>query len=136
MYLSYYPRKLPLYRFFTHIFVSLMFRQWFFSKYRVKKNIMNCDKSLLKQPDVDFYSPDLAYYYFLPPKADLSDKDSYTEERHEIGRQQAKREAFMLCGLISAVNEALAYYKQQACDPATVNLNKDYTVHDDPTNHR
>ena len=96
---------------------------------------MNCDKSLLKQPGVDFYTPELGYYY-LPPKADLNDKDTHKEERHEINRRQAKREAFMLCGLITSVNEALVFYKQQACDPATVNLNKTYTVHDDPTNHR
>ena len=94
---------------------------------------MNCDKSLLKQPSADFYTPDLTYYY-LPPKADL--KHSGKEERHEIKRRQAKREAFMLCGLISSVNEALTFYKRQACDPATVNLDKNYTVHADPTNQR
>ena len=95
---------------------------------------MNCDKNILKQPDMDFYTPDLTHYV-LPPKADLSDKNSHKEERYEMKGRQAKREAFMLCGLISSINVALTYYKQQACDPATVNLNKEYTVHDDPSNH-
>jgi len=99
---------------------------------------MSCEKNLLKLPPIDFYTrDDFRYPYFIfPPKADLSDKDTYTEEHHKINVKQAKREAFMLCGMISSVNEALTYYKQQACDPDTMNLNKEYTVHDDPTNHR
>jgi len=108
--------------------------QWFFSKYRLKKNIMNCDKNLLKPPPLDFYSPDFTYT-IAPPRADLKDKDTYQEERHTIPVKQAKREAFMLCGMISSVNEALLHYKRRACDPASVNLNQVYTVHDDPTNH-
>jgi len=84
---------------------------------------------------MDFYTPDFTHF-IVPPRADLSDEKTYKEERQSINAQQAKREAFMLCGLISSLNEALTYYKKQACDPATVNLNREYTVHDDPTNHR
>lgn len=108
--------------------------QWFFSKYRLKKNIMKCDKNLLKPPPMDFYSPDFTYR-IAPPRADLQDKDTYQEERQTIPVKQAKREAFMLCGMISSVNEALLHYKRQACDSASMNLNQVYTVHDDPTNH-
>lgn len=112
-----------------------LFTQWFFSKYRVKKNIMSCDKNLMKPPPLDFYTPDFTHF-IVPPRADLSDRNTYKEERHNIKARQAKREAFMLCGMISSLNEALMFYKKQACDPATVNLSKEYSVHDDPTNHR
>ena len=100
---------------------------------------MNCDKNLLKPPPLDFYPPDPImedyYYYIVPPLADLSDKDTYKEERKVMSAKQAKREAFMLCGMISSVNEALTYYKRQACEPSSMNLKKEYTVHDDPSNY-
>ena len=77
-------------------------------------------------------------YTISPPRADLKDAKSYEEVQKPIGSKQAKREAFMLCGMVSALNEALRYYKTQACgkDGAPpANLNEIYTIHDDPTNH-
>ena len=50
---------------------------------------------------------------------------TYTDNIHST----AKREAFMICGLTHAVNEALRYHKHRACE---VNFNETYTVHDDP----
>lgn len=103
-----------------------------FSKYRIKKNIMKCDKNLLAPPPDDLYPR--FDYTITPPRADGKDKN-YSEVRTSIGPKQAKREAFMLCGLISAVNEALRYYKLQACGKngaPPANLYENYTIHDDP----
>jgi hypothetical protein len=102
----------------------------FFSKYRLKKNIMNCEKNLLRPPPKDLLGK---YDHAIkPPRADLQDKHTYTEEREPIGSKRAKREVFMLCGLVSAVNEALRYHKHHACG-GSENLNETYSVHDDPT---
>ena len=109
-----------------------------FSKYRIKKNIMNCDKGLMVVPSYDIY-PNYNYKIY-PPRADLKDADTYTEIQKPISStKQAKREAFMICGMISALNDALRYYKQQACgienNSPPGNTNETYTIHDDPTNY-
>ena len=97
---------------------------------------MDCDKNLLKPPPVDVFPQ--FNYTIDPPRADLSDAKTYGKLRHPIKTKRAKREAFMLCGMISAVNEALRYYKQRACGKdgvAAANMNETYTVHDDPTDY-
>jgi hypothetical protein len=107
-----------------------------FSKYRVKKNILNCDKPLMKRPSNDVY-PKYGYKIF-PPRADKSDWEKYKEVQKTISKVQAKREAFMVCGMVSALNEALRFYKQQACgrnNLPVANLNETYTIHDDPTDY-
>jgi hypothetical protein len=105
-----------------------------FSKYRVKKNILNCEKALMMIPPGNIY-PQYNYKIF-PRRADLSDAKTYKEVQKEIPSNQAKREAFMICGMTSALNEALRYYKQQACGKEgfpMANYNETYTIHDDPT---
>ena len=77
-------------------------------------------------------------YSITPPRADRKDVDTYEEVKSPINSKRAKREAFMVCGLISAVNEAFAFYKRQACgkDGAKPgNFNMTYTIHDDPTDY-
>lgn len=107
--------------------------QWFFSKYRLKKNIMNCEKGLLKRPPLDLALHGLDYAIF-PPRADGKDKDTYVE-KHELikFKKQRKREAFMLCGLTRSVNEAMAHLKRHACGNHG-NFSETYTIYDDPTN--
>lgn len=89
---------------------------------------MDCDKALILPPP-----PDMSYLDFdyaeVPPRADLR-KDS-KDDRVQIGQKRAKREAFMLCRLMNAVNEALRYHKQQKCG-SDANLEETYSVHDDP----
>jgi hypothetical protein len=100
----------------------------------VKKNIMNCDKNLILPPPHNLTG--VYDYSVAPPHADLKDKDTYKENhlRLEKGALQGKREYFMLCGMIRSVNEALTHHKQVACGESA-NLNKIYTVYNDPTNH-
>lgn len=104
---------------------------YFFSKYRVKKNILNCDKPLFGLPPDDIFPK--FDYMITPPRADLSDKLTYKAEKRPVKKEWAKREAFMLCGMMSAVNEALRYFKSMAC--GTANLSETYSIYTDPTNH-
>ena len=107
-----------------------------FSKYRVKKNILDCDKNLMMIPPRNVY-PQFKYK-ISPRRADLSDAKTYKEVQQEIPTTQAKREAFMICGMTSALNEALRFYKQQACgkdDLPVANYNETYTIHNDPTDY-
>lgn len=127
--------KLPILPLGLHYCGRYAIGKWFFSKYRVKKNIMNCEKNLLKEPPLDHFDFRNTNYIIIPPRADLKDGDLYKEKRESLSSKQAKREVFMLCGLITGVNKALFYLKQQACTIDYMNLNMTYTVHDDPTNY-
>ena len=106
--------------------------QHFLSKYRIKKNIMACEKALLKPPPKDLATQKLDYAIF-PPRADLKDKDTYTEVHSALTntKKQPKREAFMLCALTKYWNEAFAHLKKHACGDRG-NLSESYTIYDDP----
>jgi len=95
----------------------------------MKHNIMRCDKNILKPVPLDIF-PKYSYQ-INPPHADLSDATSYKEVQSSVERSRAKREAFMVCALVSAMNEALRYYKLRACGE-NANFNETYTVYDDP----
>lgn len=104
----------------------------FFSKYRLRKNIMDCDKPLLQPPPTDMVVRKIDWGIW-PPRADLSDRNTYNEERSKI-RSKPKREAFMLCNLVRSINEALRYHKELACD-GNANWNEVYNLYDDPARH-
>jgi hypothetical protein len=89
---------------------------------------MDCDKALLKKPPRDLVGQ--FNYSIKPPSQNGADWMSYKEKRVLVDSVKAKREAFMICGLTHAVNEALRYHKRRACG---ANFNETYTVHDDPT---
>mmetsp|Transcript_20456 Transcript_20456/g.38788 ORF Transcript_20456/g.38788 Transcript_20456/m.38788 type:complete len:488 (+) Transcript_20456:206-1669(+) len=107
--------------------------KWFFSKYRLKKNIMDCEKALLAPPPRDLAAQKLDYF-IPPPRADGKDKDTYKEEKSKVNPKHSNREAFMICGLTKAINEAMTYLKQHACGEHG-NFNQTYTIHDDPSNY-
>jgi hypothetical protein len=103
---------------------------YFFSKYRLKKNFLVCDKDLLEDPPSDIAT---RYDFFIaPPPA--HGKTPSNPEKKTFSKSQAKREAFMMCGLISAVNEAAIYWKKHNCGDEA-NFNKVYTVKKDPTQY-
>ena len=52
-------------------------------------------------------------YFEAPPPA--SGKPPHKIETKFFSKKRAKREAFMMCGMISAVNEAATYYKKHNC---------------------
>jgi hypothetical protein len=103
---------------------------FFFSKYRLKKNFISCEKALMKTPPSDI---DTKYDYFIaPPPA--SGKYPGEPEKKTFSKKQAKREAFMMCGLISAVNEASLYFKKNNCGP-DANFDRTYTIKNDPSKY-
>lgn len=103
---------------------------YFFSKYRLKKNFLNCEKNLMKRPPKDIGTQ---YDYFIaPPPA--TGKVEKNPEKKSFSHKQAKREAFMLCGMINAVNEAAIYYKKNNCGDKG-NFNETYTIRNDPTKY-
>ena len=100
---------------------------FFFSKYRLKKNFLNCEKNLMLPPPLDIGT---TYDYFIaPPPA--SGKPPKVSEKKTFSKKQAKREAFMMCGLINAVNGAATHYKKHNCG-SDANFNKVYTIKNDP----
>ncbi|CAB9527465.1 expressed unknown protein [Seminavis robusta] len=101
---------------------------FFFSKYRLKKNYLNCEKNLLQPPPKDIHTK---YDYFISPPPPHG-KPPKELEKKSFTQKQAKREGFMLCGLIHAVNEAATYYKKHNCDDKIANFNKVYTIRNDP----
>ena len=101
---------------------------FFFSKYRLKKDFLKCQGNLLMLPPLDIGQQ---YDYFIaPPPA--SGKPPAEPEKKTFNKKQAKREAFMLCGMISAVNEAATYWKKHNCG-SKGNFDKVYTIKNNPS---
>jgi peptidyl serine alpha-galactosyltransferase len=111
------------------------------SKYRIKKNIMNCNKNLLKVPDhlqdVLLSTPPAGDYFTAdwPPQSNGQPSQS-TPRR--LSRRTAQRELFMLCALTTAINNALTHYKTMACRPGdgtttenVANFNATYEIFTD-----
>jgi len=100
---------------------------FFFSKYRLKKNFLSCEKNLMMPPPRDIGTQ---YDFFIaPPPA--SGKPPKEPEKKTFSKKRVKREAFMMCGLIDSVNEAATYYKKHNCGDMA-NYNKVYTIKNDP----
>jgi peptidyl serine alpha-galactosyltransferase len=115
----------------------------FFSKYRLRKDILQCDKPILLLPPDDLGHKSLNYS-IVPPTAldpprlvDVND-GPHDDEKVVIFQSEAqeKREKFMVCSLMRAINEAVTFYKVHGCDgsnPLLVsNLNETYTVFVNP----
>lgn len=117
----------------------------FFSKYRLKKKYISCDCPLLKEPPIDLYQEEMnkiknvvhantnknqpqkqhIYGYYPPPVSYFKDNQKWPYTKKETMQpKQAKREVFMLCTLISKINEAALYWKTLNCN--SDGLNKTY----------
>eukprot|EP00554_Chaetoceros_debilis_P000798 CAMPEP_0194093038 /NCGR_PEP_ID=MMETSP0149-20130528/48929_1 /TAXON_ID=122233 /ORGANISM="Chaetoceros debilis, Strain MM31A-1" /LENGTH=498 /DNA_ID=CAMNT_0038778193 /DNA_START=124 /DNA_END=1620 /DNA_ORIENTATION=+ len=82
--------------------------KWFWGKRKMPKDIFTCEMPLLKSPPEDLPT----YDYFIPPSPHRP-----KDERKTFGnRFKGKFDAFMLCQLTSAVNEASTFYKKHNCD--------------------
>jgi hypothetical protein len=67
-------------------------------------------------------------------RGDRLDEATWVEIRKPVSRERAKREAFMLCQLMSYLNEAARYHKQRAC-PGLGNFNETLSVYLDPLDY-
>ena len=111
--------------------------RWFFSKYRLKKKFISCELPLMEQPPSNLAT--LGFDSFLVPPPNNIGHKKYEAKREKIPSPRImKRETFMVCGMMAAVNEAARYFKtsQGACNTTTANLEETYSVHNDPNNYR
>jgi hypothetical protein len=104
--------------------------KWFFSKYRLKKKYISCETPLLASPPKDLAARHYDYAVQPPPHGHQGEWEAPV---HNMTAKIAKREAFMICGLISLINEAAIHYKTTACN-GTANMSTNYTFFSDP-NH-
>jgi len=101
----------------------------FWSKYRLRKDIMDCAAPLVEVPDPSIVN--LRYSISPPPPVKTQEKGGWSQVAHNVSARVAKREAFMLCALTTKTNEAIEYYKRQACGN-NGNYSKVYNAHTDP----
>ena len=85
---------------------------WFFGKHRVPHDVYDCEKPLFVEPPSNLA---LLYDFKKPPNQ---------RERKALSKISVARETFMVCFLTSLLNEAAAFYKQQACPAGNANLEK------------
>lgn len=122
------PKPTPTLPYMLHYCKRYGIGRYFFSKYRVKKNILTCGSPLMALPDANATN---SLHMIFPPRADGKDRDTYVETPHTFSEKQAKRETFMVCGMMQALNEALLHFKKQSCG-ASANTNATYMIVDDP----
>jgi len=75
---------------------------WFFSKRKMVKDFFTCESPLL----------------ILPPTDIVNEKDYRQlpgEARKELSEKERKREGFVVCTLLAALNDAAIYFKEQQC---------------------
>eukprot|EP00934_Nitzschia_sp_Nitz4_P005966 Nitzschia sp. Nitz4//scaffold319_size20443//9812//11413//NITZ4_008671-RA/size20443-processed-gene-0.13-mRNA-1//-1//CDS//3329547580//5956//frame0 len=120
-----------------HYCKRYMLNYWFFSKYRLKKKYISCETPLLQSPPIDLAMRGYKFGYGPPPnkfKGNLAEWDAPVQNWTKPNIPQ--REAFMLCGLIAAVNEAAVQFKRTACsDNPKTNWNSNYTFFNDPQDY-
>ena len=87
--------------------------KWFFGKYRLRKDFISCHAPLLRVPPSD-----IAIRY---NSTHIHFKDV------DYKPKEVREEAFVLCAMIDAMNDAAMYYKDNNCDPATANYVFNYT---------
>ena len=87
----------------------------FFSKYRLKKKYISCECPLLNEPPTNMLQQNHHNQGYFPPPHGYNFKDVWPDKIENIKPYQVKREAFMLCSLISKINEAALYWKEKNC---------------------
>lgn len=89
------------------------------SKYFLPKDIISCKAPLLKVPPADIA---LRYKRGINPNG---------FKIKALKPNQVVESGFAVCVMISALNAAAAYFKDNHCDKATANYNYSYTFFDD-----
>lgn len=97
--------------------------KWFIGKYKLRRDFISCDAPLLVMPPEDLAAQGLTTA--ILPDASGTKKD--------LTPKHAKEQAFMVCTMIRALNEAAIYYKDHHCDKETANYDYSYTFHKDMT---
>ena len=103
---DYDPDKLPN---VLHFCQRYALGDYFFGKYRLPKTFLTCESPLLAEPPLDFPTKVTTTRFPDGTSKDYDDKSSI-------------RNAFMLCYMITALNEAATFWKQRHCPEGTANL--------------
>lgn len=112
-----------------HYCKRYMAGRFFWSKYRLRKDYLSCEAPMLTMPPPNITDID----WWLPIPTASGNVDNQKVQKIS-SKRITRREAFMLCGMIEKVNEAVEYWKKQHCGD-TANLDRTYNFHDDPKKH-
>lgn len=93
-------------------------KDWFFGKRKIPHDVFDCQNPLFEEPPDDIAT---IFDYKWPPGA---------KDQTPLTPEMAQREAFMICHLTRAMNEAADYFKRSACEKADANLKKTLKVAD------
>lgn len=97
--------------------------KFYISKYMLRKDFISCEAPLLTVPPRDLAT---RYSTAIPPPGSRTGKGI-----KEWKPKQAKYNAFMVCAIIGALNDAAIYYKNNHCKEGTGNYNYSYSFHKD-----
>jgi len=87
-----------------HYCQRYMIGKWFFGKRSMKRDFFTCESPLMAEPPQDIAT---CKFQIKPPG---------TGTKVDLNEKQAKRNAFVLCGMISLLNDAGLFYKTNHCD--------------------
>jgi hypothetical protein len=76
--------------------------EWFFAKRRMVKTFFECESPLLEEPPSNIVA-ESDYQQF--PKG----------KRKSLDEKHAKREGFLVCGILAALNDASRFFKEHHC---------------------
>jgi hypothetical protein len=91
--------------------------KYFFGKRRLPKDFLTCESPLMREPTADDLDTNLVQW------PDGTSK--------KWSAEHAKRNRFMLCQLIPALNAAASYFKRNHCDSSKANFEKSFGYQDD-----
>lgn len=95
--------------------------KYFFSKYLLRSDFLSCEAPLLKEPPRNLGA---LHNYMINPR---------DQKRLDFKDIVARRNAFAVCFLVKAMNEAAEYYKRHHCDQSKANYNRTLAHFEDMT---
>lgn len=84
---------------------------WFFGKRKMVKDFFECDSPLMAFPPSDIIETS-------------NFKHIFNDKRKELTEANARREGFMTCGALGALNDAGTFFKENSCKDTTPNMEK------------
>lgn len=91
-------------------------KDWFFGKRKIPHDVFDCENPLFEEPPDNIAT---THDFKWPPGA---------KEKTPLTPEMVQREAFMICHLTAAMNDAAEYFKRSACEKSNTNLKKTLKV--------
>lgn len=91
--------------------------KWFIGKYKLPSDFISCKSPLLKEPPNDIATK---YDFAIQPGSG---------DRKTLNKDHIKRNAFMICRFIPALNEAARFYKKNHCKDDPPNMEETLIFH-------